>query len=195
MPVLRLTLVAHTSTRGLRSAVFGACDDIDAVGRRAAEKLSGGLGKIDHLLLSPAPAATQTAAAMGLGGQIDGALRDCDFGRWSGRSFSQVMLREPRKLVSWMRRPDMAPHGGESVSELCERVGGWIDALPRDRGHTLAITHASVIRAAITHVIGAGTAAFWRIDVVPLAFADFRSDGRRWVFRALTAPQEAKDES
>ncbi|MBU3031884.1 histidine phosphatase family protein [Paracoccus marinaquae] len=192
MPARRLTLVAHASTRGLRSAVFGARDDIDAAGRQAAGHLSSGLGKVDRLLISPAPAAAQTAAALGLSGVIDDALRDCDFGRWSGQSFGQVLRHEPRSLVSWMRRPETAPHGGEAVADLCERVGVWLDARSRERGRGLAITHASVIRAAIVHVIGAGPASFWRIDVAPLAFADFRSNGRRWVFRGLGAPQAAE---
>jgi hypothetical protein len=55
-------------------------------------------------------------------------------------------------------------------------------------GHTVAVTHASVIRAAVVHVIEAELRSFWRVDVLPLAFADLRTNGRRWVLRSLAVP-------
>jgi broad specificity phosphatase PhoE len=68
-------------------------------------------------------------------------------------------------------------------------VAGWLDDLRGEPGHTLAVTHAAVIRAAILAVIGAPAACFARIDVTPLGLTDLRGDGRRWTLRAtgLTA--------
>lgn len=190
----RITLVAQGTTKALRAATFGADDGLDAVGRRHAERLAGTLGKVDRVFVSPALAARETAEALGLAeASVEPLLADCDYGRWKGLKFNQVILREPRKLMSWIKKPETAPHGGETIPEVRSRVEDWMRAHSREDGHTVAVTHSAVIRAAIVHVIQAEPASFWRIDVVPLAQADFRTNGRRWVFRSLAVP-DVEDE-
>lgn len=181
----RITLVCHATTRDLRSAAFGGDDTLDDIGRTKAEHLTGTLGAIDQCWTSPALRARQTAMAVGLSAVVDERLRECDFGRWSGLRFQQVLLREPRKLVSWIKDPSAAPHGGESIPQVLERVAEWMAEPARAKGHTVAVTHAAVIRAAIVHVIEARLPSFWRIDVLPLSQVDFRTNGRRWVLRSI----------
>jgi broad specificity phosphatase PhoE len=181
----RITLVCHATTRALRSATFGGDDALDETGRAKAARGAGRLGKVDHCWISPALRARETAAALGLTGEIDERLRDCDYGRWTGLRFQQVLLREPRKLVSWIRKPETAPHGGETIAQLLQRISAWMAERGRDEGHTVAVTHAAVIRAAIVHVIQAQLPSFWRIDVLPLSQTDLRTNGRRWVLRSI----------
>ena len=181
----RVTLICHASTRALRAATFGGDDPIDDVGRAQAERLAGSLHRIDQCLTSPALRARETAAALGLTATVDERLRDCDFGRWTGRKFTQVLVREPVKLATWMSNPSSAPHGGESIEQLMARVAAWMREPVRAKIHTVAVTHASVIRAAIVYVIGAQLQSFWRIDVVPLSLTDLRTNGRRWVLRSM----------
>ena len=87
--------------------------------------------------------------------------------------------------MSWIKDPSSAPHGGESIPQVLARVAAWIAERGGDPGHTVAVTHASVIRAAIVHVIQAQLPSFWRIDVVPLSQTDLRTNGRRWVLRSM----------
>jgi broad specificity phosphatase PhoE len=181
----RITLICHATTRSQRSVTFGGDDSLDDVGRAAAERLAGSLGPVDRCWTSPARRARETAAALGLTAVVDERLRDCDFGRWTGLRFQQLLLREPRKLVRWIRDPSSAPHGGESIPQVLERVAAWITACSKEPGHTVAVTHATVIRAAIVHVIQAQLASFWRIDVLPLSQTELRTNGRRWVLRSL----------
>jgi broad specificity phosphatase PhoE len=190
----RVTLICHATTRALRAATFGGDDPIDDVGRATAERLAGMLHRADRYLTSPALRARETAAALGLTATVDDRLRDCDYGRWTGRKFTQVLVREPVKLATWMSNPSSAPHGGESIEQLMERVTAWMREPGRDKIHTVAITHASVIRAAIVYVIGAQQQSFWRIDVVPLSLTDLRTNGRRWVLRSM-GPVVRTDES
>ncbi len=138
--------------------------------------------------------ARQTAEAMGLTAVVDDRLRECDYGRWTGLRFQQVLFKEPGKLLSWIRNPSSAPHGGESIPKVLERVAAWIADRGRNPGHTVAVTHASVIRAAIVYVIQAQLPSFWRIDVVPLSLTDLRTNGRRWVLRSM-GPVVAGEES
>jgi broad specificity phosphatase PhoE len=190
----RLTLICHASTRALRAATFGGDDPIDEVGRAKAERLAGRIRRADQCWTSPALRARETAAALKLTATVDDRLRDCDFGRWTGMKLTQVMVREPRKLASWLSNPSSAPHGGESIPQLMERVATWIREPGRDKIHTVAITHASVIRAAIVHVIEAQLKSFWRIDVTPLSLTDLRTNGRRWVLRSM-GPMVSSEES
>jgi len=191
----RVTLICHTTTRALRAATFGGDDPIDEVGKAKAERLAGTLRRVDQCWTSPALRARETAAALGLTATVDERLRDCDFGRWTGLKLSQVIVREPRKLISWMSNPSTAPHGGETIPQVMERVVAWIREPDRTKGHTVAITHASVIRAAIVHVIEAQLQSFWRIDVTPLSLTDLRTNGRRWVLRSMgpMVPSEEAD--
>jgi broad specificity phosphatase PhoE len=190
----RITLVCHATTRALRSATFGGDDGLDDIGKARAQGLAGSLGRVDNCWTSPARAARETAVGLNLTATPDDRLRNCDFGRWTGLRFQQLLLREPRKLVRWMRDPSSAPHGGESIPQVLERVAAWIHERSRDPGHTVAITHAVVIRAAIVHVIHAQVPSFWRIDVLPLSRTELRTNGRRWVLRSL-APLGSSDEA
>jgi broad specificity phosphatase PhoE len=192
--VARITLISHASTRDLRAATFGGDDGLDDIGRTQAERLAGSLGRVDQCWSSPALRARQTAEALGLTPQVDERLRECDFGRWSGLKLQQVLLREPRKLVSWMKNPASAPHGGETVPQVLARVTDWLREPDRQKGHTVAVTHASVIRAAIVYVIEAELRSFWRIDVSPLSKTDLRTNGRRWVLRSI-GPMSSSDAS
>jgi broad specificity phosphatase PhoE len=190
----RVTLICHATTRALRAATFGGDDPIDDVGRTKAERLAGTVRRADQVWTSPALRACETASALGLTATVDERLRDCDFGRWTGRKLSQVIVREPRKLISWMSDPSSAPHGGETIPQVMERVAAWMGEPDRAKVHTVAITHASVIRAAIVYVIQAQLQSFWRIDVAPLSLTDLRTNGRRWVLRS-TGPMVASEEA
>lgn len=76
-----------------------------------------------------------------------------------------------------------APHGGEPLSAVMRRAGEWLEHHLNDPGHTVVITHASVIRAAVLHVMQAPPSAFWTIDVEPFGLVEMTSDGRRWQLR------------
>lgn len=184
----RITLICHGTTRALRAATFGGDDPLDEAGRGGAQRLAPRLGEVDACWSSPALRARETVAALGLTAQVDERLRDCEYGRWTGLKFQQVLLREPRKLVSWIRKPETAPHGGESIPHVLMRVSAWMQERGRDRGHTVAVTHSAVIRAAIVHVLQADLPSFWRIDILPLSQTELRTNGRRWVLRAIVPP-------
>ncbi|MEW2144616.1 histidine phosphatase family protein [Micromonospora vinacea] len=191
-----LRLVAHGHTAALRRARFGGTDDgLDEGGLRAALAQAhadpdrrGHLGVHDTCLSSPAAAARQTADTFGLLPTIETALADCDYGDWSGRSLEEIAGAHPRALHDWLSAPDSAPHGGESVTAVRDRVGGWLDEQLGAGRRVIAVTHPLVIRVAVVHALGLPTATYRQLDVEPLAVVRLTSQGTRWQLR-LGAPR------
>jgi broad specificity phosphatase PhoE len=181
----RLDLLAHGASAATRAVRFPSDEGLETSAFAALEALNGRLRSYAHALTAPARAARETAAALGIDAAVETALRDCDYGRWRGFSWKDVAQLESDAFAAFLTDPAAAPHGGESVTALVERVGAWLtQSLARERA-TLAITHAAVVRAAIVHALGAGASAFSRIDVAPLSMARLSGHAGRWNLVAL----------
>jgi broad specificity phosphatase PhoE len=177
---IRLRLLCHAPTSAVRAAAFPADEALDDKTRRRLGGLDHNLHHANRCLTSPSLRARQTADAMKLPATVEPLLRECDYGRWAGRSLTDVQAEEPQALAEWLQAPDAAPHGGESLQQLLARVAQWLDECSETSGLTVAVTHASVIKAAIIHAIEAGPRAFWRIDVAPLSLTRLSGDRGRW---------------
>ena len=181
-------LVASAPTPALRHAVFGADDDLDEGGLRAAALLAGAgggggrhpLGRADDWIAAPARAAVQTARAAGREPVVESALADTDYGRWAGSSLDAVAAADPQAVAAWLTDPDAAPHGGESVTALTARVAGWLDQRCRTGRRAVVFTHPAVIRAALVHALGLPPAAFRQLDVAPLSVTRLRWRSGGW---------------
>jgi broad specificity phosphatase PhoE len=175
----RLILVRSGPTSATKSSAFPADEPLD---QRALSKLTVApcWHRADRCRTSPALRALQTAEALHLDATVDPLLRDCDYGRWSGRSFDEIQAQEPEALAEWMRDPAAAPHGGESALAVMERAAAWVDSQNGYSGNVVAVTHATVIRAAIVHALGAGPASLARIDIAPWSMAKLSGHGGRW---------------
>ena len=181
--MLRVTLLCHGATAANRRAAFPADEPLEARAVAASRALGGSL-RATEVRSSPERRALQTAEALGLAARIDSELRDCDYGHWTGQDMKAVLEREPEDFTAFMIDPEARPHGGESIFNLSERIAAWLDALLAAQGQILAITHASVVRAAVLTVLSAPLEAFLRIDVPPLSTTELVCDGQRWVWRA-----------
>jgi broad specificity phosphatase PhoE len=45
-----------------------------------------------------------------------------DYGTWVGRGFEELRADQPEGIVAWLTDPVAAPHGGESIVNLIDRV-------------------------------------------------------------------------
>lgn len=188
----RLTLLCHASTEATRAARFPADEGLDAKGESELSAVAPAwraiVERAGRRLTAPALRARQTAAALQGEFVEEPLLRDHDYGSWTGLSLSAIEARDPQGAADWIADPASAPHGGERLVDLLERVADFMIETATRGGRVAAVTHAAVMRAAIVHTLAAGPASFWHIEVPPLSRVDLSHDGRRWTLQALVAP-------
>lgn len=175
MQATRLTLICHARTIAQKLASFPTDEPVEMDWQSAQGSLRSRFKGAPRLVSGPELRARHTALLFGSDVEPVEALRDCDFGRWSGARIDDLQQSEPQALQAWLNDPCSAPHGGESVVALGVRVGAWLKTLETTPGHIVAITHAFVIRAALTHVLQ--SPAFNFIDVEPLSAIELRFNG------------------
>ncbi|MED7670938.1 histidine phosphatase family protein [Pseudomonas moraviensis subsp. stanleyae] len=174
MPSSRLTLICHARTIAQKLARFPTNEPVEDL-PVASDTLKARFASPRRLICAPELRTRQTAAGFGVDAQVEPALRDCDWGRWHGQSIKDLQTNEADALQAWLADPEAAPHGGESVRQLTERVSMWLDTIAATPGHVVAVTHPFVIRAALMQVLQG--AAFNAIDVEPLAMIELRFNG------------------
>ncbi|MFJ5265271.1 histidine phosphatase family protein [Streptomyces sp. NPDC088387] len=189
----RVTFITPAMSPSMRRARFDDGDPIDEGGAARARAAAGSLRQGGRVLVSPSVRCRQTAVALGLDASGEQAPAGGDMGRWRGLTLDEVAAAEPEGVARWLADPGAAPHGGESVRDVCARVAGWLDAALRVDGRVLAVVEPDVVRAAVVHVVGAAEAAFWRLDVPPLTATEVSGRAGRWNLRLGTplGPYEA----
>jgi broad specificity phosphatase PhoE len=177
--VLRLTLVSHAMTDAMVAGRFPADEPLNATGRRqAAVRLEIKSGA--RRLTGPEQRARQTAELLGLQAITEPRLADLDCRRWRGSELQSVPGAD---LNVWLTDPVQAPHGGESIVNMIDRVAAWLASLTDDTSPAVAVTHPAVIRAAILVALDAAPKSFWRIDIHPVSRTVMHCRGGVWTLR------------
>jgi broad specificity phosphatase PhoE len=128
---------------------------------------------VARVLTSPLRRARDTAspiaAECGASAEVDDRLIEIDFGEWEGQPFGAL---DADLIGRWRRDPDLTPPGGESLAAVAERVSGFCEEWLRDEnaGVTVAVSHVSPIKAAVTWTFGVSHELAWRmrLDVASL---------------------------
>jgi len=179
--VVRLTLVSHAMTAAMATARFPADEPLNDIGRRQVEAVAGlDIGGAARQLAGPEKRARQTAQGLGLQATAEPRLADLDCGRWGGEKLESI---HPNELEVWLTDPAQAPHGGESVVDLLDRVAGWLESLTDNTVRTVAVTHPAVIRAAILLALDVPPKSFWRIDIAPVSQTVMHFRAGCWTLR------------
>ncbi|GAB2881352.1 histidine phosphatase family protein [Streptomyces deserti] len=179
----RVMLISPAITAALREARFDDGCPLDASGLRHARTAAGSLPAARQAWASPTVRCRETADALGLDAVAVPELAGLDAGRWRGATLAEVGAREPEALARWLTDPGAAPHGGESVRALCDRVAAWLETAAAVAGRTVAVVEPEVVRAVVVQVLGAPETAFWRTDVPPLTAVEVSGRSGRWNVR------------
>ena len=132
----------------------------------------------------------QTATAIADAGHpiakplIEEDLAEQNFGDWQGLTYAEVAAEQAgRDHPFWIAPADHAIPGGESFSQVMERVSGAVQRLSeRYAGRDIvAVAHGGSIRAALGHALGIAPAQalFFTIDNCSITRIDgfHRPDG------------------
>ncbi|MEV0220653.1 histidine phosphatase family protein [Streptomyces sp. NPDC050704] len=180
----RVMLISPAMSVALREARFDDGCPVEAAGLRLAETAAASLPAADRVFVSPGVRCRETAVALGLDPVAEPGLAGLDVGRWRGATLAEVSSDEPEAVARWLADPSSAPHGGESVRDLCERIAKWLESVAGlGSGRIVAVVEPEVVRAAVAGALGAPESAFWRIDVPPLTATEFSGRDGRWNVR------------
>ncbi|MFF4255107.1 histidine phosphatase family protein [Streptomyces sp. NPDC001663] len=179
----RVILISPAITAALRQARFDDGCSLDAAGLRQAQAAAGTVPAVERAWSSPTVRCRETAGALGLDALDAPELAGLDAGRWRGATLAEVGERDPEGLARWLSDPGSAPHGGESVRALCDRVAGWLETAGQSAGASVAVVEPEVVRAAVVRALGAPESSFWRADVPPLAAVELSGRAGRWNVR------------
>ncbi|WP_372351989.1 histidine phosphatase family protein [Streptomyces sp. KL116D] len=189
---LSVTLLAAARSSSLLTERFDDDRPLDEAGWYEVQRAAPGLGPLAAAELrycSPTPRSRATGDALGLAPLAQPALRDCDMGRWRGRTLAEVTAVEPAAVDHWLGDPRSAPHGGESLLGFITRVGTWLDTRPvGGSGRMVAVAEPSVVRAALVFALKAPPSTYWNIDVRPLSTATVGGQAGRWSLRLGGSP-------
>ncbi|MFH8571108.1 histidine phosphatase family protein [Streptomyces sp. NPDC017993] len=184
---VRLTLLAAARSSSLLETRFDDDRPLGAAGWHEAERAAPVLCRLAAAELryrSPSERCRETGDALGLSPLAQPALRDCDMGRWRGRTLGEVTVAEPRAVDAWLADPRSAPHGGESLLAFITRVGEWLDTRPVEEGSgLLAVADPGVVRAALVYALQAPPHSYWHIDVQPLSVTTLTGRAGMWSLR------------
>lgn len=190
-PTLRVMLVSPALNPALREARFDGDTPLDPAGARAARTAAPHLPAADRYAAGASARCRATARELGIGTPdvLEVAPAGWGLGRWSGLRLDEVAAAEPEAVAAWASDPGAAPHGGESLRGLLDRVGAWLDtaawadgpqAPARGVVRLLAVVEPAVVRAAVTHALTLPPAAFWRLDAGPLTLTTLTGRPGRW---------------
>ncbi|MFG3256532.1 histidine phosphatase family protein [Streptomyces sp. NPDC048172] len=165
---VRLTLLAAARSSSVLDVRFDDDRPLDAAGWQEVQRMIPALAHLAAAELrycSPSARCRETGEVLGLTPLAQPALRDCDMGRWRGRTLQEVTAQEPDAVDLWLSDPRAAPHGGESLLAFIQRIGAWLDTRPvQDGGWAVAVAEPSVVRAALCYVLKAPPHAYWRVE-------------------------------
>jgi broad specificity phosphatase PhoE len=160
---------------------FPADEPLNRIGRRQAKAAARlDINRGIRQLAGPEERVRQTAQLLGLHATTEPRLADLGCGAWRGQTLRAV---GPADLEMWLTDPARAPHGGESIVDLIERVAGWLASLTHDASPTVAVTHPAVIRAAILGALDMPPKSFWRIDIAPVSRTVLHFRKGNWTLR------------
>jgi len=149
---MALTLLRHTRPDVAPGTCYGASDvTLPASFAEDADAVAESLPPVDRIVTSPLlrclRLAEHLAIRTGSALSVDRRLREMDFGHWEGRLWQDIPRAE---IDAWAADFMQArPHGGESVAMLRARTREALAALRGLDGHSLIVTHAGVIKAAL----------------------------------------------
>jgi broad specificity phosphatase PhoE len=180
MGVKELYFLRHGDT-GLHDRYIGATDvPLTEEGREQVRKTGRILQSrgVAQILCSPLLRCRQTLELLDIPApfQFLELLQEIDFGRWEGKTFTEIVHLDKELVDSWVADPDSFSFpGGESVQAFRKRVASFkihLETMVED--HILVIAHGGVIRSLLCLFLGLDPGKYLVFDVRSGCFSSVR---------------------
>lgn len=165
-----LYLVRHGETEMNSKGVYYGWTDcaLSQRGQRQAADLARDLANVsfDAVLASPLLRARQTAEMMRPEADLvlDQRLKELNFGIWEGRHYLEIAEEYPEQWQNWTADwQHAAPPGGESFSQLYQRVDSCLQDILRDYPDQtlLLVAHHGSLRIILSRLLGLNRESYW----------------------------------
>ncbi len=140
--------------------------------------------------------ARELGASLSIGVELDPGFREVGFGRWEGKSASELMAEDLEGTAAFWHDPiNNTPPEAEPLREFQERVNtAWQGLLERHAGkHLLLVGHAGMMRILLLNALGLPLEAFYRFDPRNASIVRIRIDtgryGEAWHQLVFSGPQ------
>jgi broad specificity phosphatase PhoE len=166
-----LYLVRHGVAEGCEGRCVGRTDaPLSAAGTESIRTLAARWPRPPQRLFASGLARAQGSAAVLAGAwnlpvETEPRLGEMDFGGWDGRTWAELEAADGARLAEWMAAWVTVPApGGESFTDVADRVRAWAAALPRE-GDAAVVAHAGSIRALLCTLLELPLDAAFRLRI------------------------------
>jgi alpha-ribazole phosphatase len=192
----RIYLIRHGDTGEALKGRFVGCQDVplSPLGQRQAAALSRyrALQSCREAFCSPMLRVRETVghSELDLLCRQNEDLREIDFGRWEGLSFSEISRDYPAEVDRWARlKPDFRFPEGEAYADFLQRIQQAAERIARtavSQSEPLAVfAHGGVIRALICQWLGLPAKHYLLFEVEPASVSAVRLFGDQGVLVRL----------
>ncbi|RUM92712.1 MAG: histidine phosphatase family protein [Thiothrix sp.] len=193
MKEITIDLIRHGEPQGgARYRGDGIDDPLSEKGWQQMWKSVGEDASWDAVISSPMIRCRAFAEQLGsrhdINVTIERDFREVGFGAWEGLNKNQVRERNLQEYEDFYSDPiNNRPQGAEPIDDFIDRVTCAYDKLITEYPgkHCLIVGHAGVIRAIISHALGAGPETLYRIAVKNAAIARIQYSEGRGVLESL----------
>jgi alpha-ribazole phosphatase len=166
--ITRIWLIRHAPVDGPRGVIHAADAPAELSNTMGFAALRAALPAAAPAFCSPARRTRDTARTLGLDPAIVEALREQDFGLWTGQRHDDLAATQGEAYGAFWRAPALnAPPGGESFVDQVTRVAAAIASLPS--GDVIVVAHSGTVRAALAIALDASADSALRFVIDPLS--------------------------
>jgi alpha-ribazole phosphatase len=183
---MRVLLVPHAATDWNALGRYQGHSDqpLSATGRQQAARLAERFAEepLHTIFASDLRRAAETADTIAGGHrlpvQFDLRLREMHFGAWEGRTYAEVQETDGERLRAW--ETDVlrtAPPGGETLTQLAERVNAFYSRLAAEaigdgEEHTaLVVAHRGSLQVLLCLALGLPPQSRWQLRLEPASLS------------------------
>ena len=151
---------------------------------------------VEAIYCSPLTRCVRTADIVSEAFQLNAVslqgLTDVDYGAWTQLPVGEVATRWPREFGRWMGLPHtFCIPGGESLQEVAARAVAALRSIfvAHEEGTVAIVTHDSVLRVLLGHMMGLPLSSYWLLDPAPCAISVVSYTEGRFTIHSINETQ------